>query len=239
LQYPDPSIKEIEVKLPKLENVQEGNLVNIPIKVINMGESIGSLQYGVFYDSSLLAFSSILLSEKAASWLSYTNPSQQVVEWGGYDASNNQKLIEENLDLATLQFIAKKPKNEWGKSPLYVVNKSAGDKNSKDLNMMPTDGVVQIMRVVNNSPKDFQDVICYPNPTTGITNLEFERKNVGFTEVVVMDAFGREVRTILSEIMPLGKFRYSVDLTGLSEGFYYLIISGEKENQATKVVKFQ
>ncbi len=239
LQYPDPSIKEIEVRLPKLENVQEGNLVNIPIKVINMGESIGSLQYGVFYDSSLLSFSSILLSEKAASWLSYTNPSQQVVEWGGYDASNNQKLIEENLDLATLQFIAKKPKNEWGKSPLYVVNKSAGDRNSKDLNMMPTDGVVQIMRVVNNSPKDFQDVICYPNPTTGITNLEFERKNVGFTEVVVMDAFGREVKTILSEIMPLGKFRYSVDLTGLSEGFYYLIISGEKENQATKVVKFQ
>ena len=103
--------------------------------------------------------------------------------------------------------------------------------------MIPTEGVVQIMRVVNNSPKDFQDILCYPNPTTGITNLEFERKNVGYTEVIVMDGFGKEVKSILAEIMPLGKYRYSIDLNGLSEGYYYLIISGEKENQATKVVK--
>ena len=239
LQYEDPSIKEIEVRLPKLNNIQEGNLVNIPIKVLNMGESIGSLQYGIFYDSALLSFSSILLSEKAASWLSYTNPSFQVVEWGGYDPTASQNLLQENMDLATLQFIAKKPKTEWGKSPLYVVNKSAGDKNSKDLNMLPTEGVVQIMRVVNVSPKDFQDVLCYPNPTTGMTNLEFEKKNVGYTEIVVMDAFGREVKTILADIVPVGKYRYSVDLKGMSEGFYYLVISGEKENQATKVVKFQ
>jgi len=239
LQYEDPSIKEIEVRLPKLNNIQEGNLVNIPIKVLNMGESVGSLQYGIFYDSSLLSFSSILLSEKAASWLSYTNPFSQVVEWGGYDPTASQNLVTENMDLATLQFIAKKPKTEWGKSPLYVVNKSAGDKNSKDLNMLPTEGVVQIMRVVNASPKDFQDVLCYPNPTTGITNLEFEKKNVGYTEIIVMDAFGREVKTVLADIVPVGKYRYSVDLKGLSEGFYYLVISGEKENQATKVVKFQ
>ena len=237
LYYEDPTIKEIEVRLPKLENVQEGNLVNIPIKVLNMGESVGSLQYGVFYDSSLLSFSSILLSEKAASWLSYTNPASQVVEWGGYDPTSSKNLVQENTDLATLQFIAKKPKTEWGKSPLYVVNKSAGDQNSKDLNMIPTEGVVQIMRVVNNSPKDFQDILCYPNPTTGITNLEFERKNVGYTEVIVMDGFGKEVKSILAEIMPLGKYRYSIDLNGLSEGYYFLIISGEKENQATKVVK--
>lgn len=239
LQYEDPSIKEIEVRLPKLNNIQEGNLVNIPIKVLNMGESVGSLQYGIFYDSALLSFSSILLSQKAASWLSYTNPSSQVVEWGGYDPTASQNLVTENMDLATLQFIAKKPKTEWGKSPLYVVNKSAGDKNSKDLNMLPTEGVVQIMRVVNASPKDFQDVLCYPNPTTGITNLEFEKKNVGYTEIIVMDAFGREVKTVLADIVPVGKYRYSVDLKGLSEGFYYLVISGEKENQATKVVKFQ
>lgn len=239
LEYEDPTIKEIEVRLPKLNNVQEGNLVNIPIKVLNMGQNIGSLQYGIFYDSSLLAFSSILLSEKAATWLSYTNPSSQVVEWGGYDPTLSQNLVNENIDLATLQFIAKKPKTEWGKSPLYVVNKSAGDENSKDLSMLPTEGVVQIMRVVNNSPRDFQGVLCYPNPTTGMTSLEFEKKNVGFTEIFVMDAFGREVKTIFSEIMPVGKYRYSIDLNGFSEGFYYLIISGERENQTTKVVKFQ
>lgn len=239
LEYEDPSIKEIEVRLPKLNNVQEGNLVNIPIKVLNMGQNIGSLQYGIFYDSALLSFSSILLSEKAASWLSYTNPSSQVVEWGGYDPTASQNLLTENMDLATLQFVAKKPKNEWGKSPLYVVNKSAGNENSKDLNMLPTEGVVQIMRVVNNSPRDFQGVLCYPNPTTGMTSLEFEKKNVGFTEIIVMDAFGKEIKTIFSEIMPVGKYRYSIDLNGFPEGFYYLIISGEKENQTTKVVKFQ
>ena len=236
LHYDDPSMKEIEVRLPKLGTVEEGNLVNIPLQVKNMGEKLGSLQYGIFYDTALLKFSSILVSEKASNWLSYTNPSDNVIEWGGYDPTNSTNLIDQETEVASMQFIAKKPKAEWGKSPLYVVRKSSGDEKCNDLVMSPTEGVVQIMRVVNTSPKDFDEILCYPNPTTGLTNLEFTRKTVGYTELVILDNTGALVEYVVSEIVPTGKYRYTVDLTTRAEGFYYLVVSSDRESDATKVV---
>jgi hypothetical protein len=236
LHYDDPSMKEIEVRLPKLGTVEEGNLVNIPLQVKNMGEKVGSLQYGIFYDTALLKFSSILVSEKASNWLSYTNPSDNVIEWGGYDPTNSTNLIDQETEVASMQFIARKPKAEWGKSPLYVVRKSSGDEKCNDLVMSPTEGVVQIMRVVNNSPKDFDEIVCYPNPTTGLTNLEFTRKTVGYTELVILDNTGALVEYVVSEIVPTGKYRYTVDLTTRAEGFYYLVVSSDRESDATKVV---
>jgi hypothetical protein len=236
LHYDDPSMKQIEVRLPKLGSVEEGNLVNIPLEVKNMGEKVGSLQYGIFYDTALLKFSSILVSEKASNWLSYTNPADNVIEWGGYDPTNSTNLIDQETEVASMQFIAKKPKAEWGKSPLYVVRKSSGDEKCNDLVMSPTEGVVQIMRVVNTSPKDFDEIVCYPNPTTGLTNLEFTRKTVGYTELVVLDNTGALVESVVAEIIPTGKYRYSIDLAGKAEGFYYLVVSSDRESDATKVV---
>jgi len=236
LHYDDPSMKEIEVRLPKLGTVEEGNLVNIPLQVKNMGEKVGSLQYGIFYDTTLLKFSSILVSEKASNWLSYTNPSDNVIEWGGYDPTNSTNLIDQETEVASMQFIARKPKAEWGKSPLYVVRKSSGDEKCNDLVMSPTEGVVQIMRVVNTSPKDFDEIVCYPNPTTGLINLEFTRKTVGYTELVILDNTGALVEYVVSEIVPTGKYRYTVDLTARAEGFYYLVVSSDRESDATKVV---
>ena len=236
LHYDDPSMKQIEVRLPRLGSVEEGNLVNIPLTVQNMGEKVGSLQYGIFYDTALLQFTSILVSEKASNWLSYTNPSDNVIEWGGYDPTASTNLVDKETELANMQFIAKKPKANWGKSPLYVVKKSSGDEKCNDLVMSPTEGVVEVMRVINTSPKDFDEITCYPNPTTGTTNLEFTRKTVGYTELVVLDNTGALVESVIAEVMPTGKYRYTVDLTGKSEGFYYLVISSNRESDATKVV---
>lgn len=235
LEYPGND-KSIEVRLPKFENIEEGNLVNVPLTVNNMGHQVGSLQFGVFYDPDLLSFSSIIVSEKASKWLSYTNPSDNVVEWGGYDPSQNQNLIQQENDFVTLQFIAQKPKNEWGISPLYVVNKSSGNQICQDLNMIPTEGVAEIVKMVNISPTDIEEVKCYPNPTSDQTNFEFKRKTFGFTELTVMNAQGQVIDKVFKENLPIGAYRYTVDLSGYTEGFYYLIVSSSKETDSTKVV---
>jgi hypothetical protein len=201
-----------------------------------MGHQVGSLQFGVFYDPDLLSFSSIIVSEKASKWLSYTNPSDNVVEWGGYDPSQNQNLIQQENDFVTLQFIAQKPKNEWGISPLYVVNKSSGNQICQDLNMIPTEGVAEIVKMVNISPTDIEEVKCYPNPTSDQTNFEFKRKTFGFTELTVMNAQGQVIDKVFKENLPIGAYRYTVDLSGYTEGFYYLIVSSSKETDSTKVV---
>ena len=44
------------------------------------------------------------------------------------------------------------------------------------------------------------------------------------------------VESVVAEIIPTGKYRYSIDLAGKAEGFYYLVVSSDRESDATKVV---
>jgi hypothetical protein len=53
----------------------------------------------------------------------------------------------------TLQFESKKPQNEWGKSPLYVQRKFAGNSLATDLNISPTDGIIQVFRMGNGTTR--------------------------------------------------------------------------------------
>jgi hypothetical protein len=235
LIYDNPDIQEIEVRLPKFTSVEEGNLVNIPIKVLNKGQKVGALQFGLFYDPDLLTFSNLMASEKAASWFSYFNPKDNVVEWGGFDPSFSKNLIDNEIDFITLQFVAQKPKEEWGKSPLYVVNKSAGDEKCRDLNMIPTEGVTQVLRVINGNPRQFDNLTCYPNPTTRTTNIEFTNTVVGKANLVVTDPYGRNLEVLLDENLPLGKFRYTLNMDLFSSGIYYVILTNGEGVSASKV----
>lgn len=235
LIYDNPIIQEIEVRLPKFTSAEEGNLVSIPIKVMNKNQKVGALQFGLFYDPDLLKFTNLIASEKAASWFSYFNPQNNVVEWGGFDPSFSKNLIDQELDFVTLQFIAQKPKNEWGKSPMYVVNKSAGDERCRDLNMIPTEGVTQVLRVINGNPLQFDNITCYPNPTTRTTNIEFTSNTVGKASLVVTDVYGRTVDVLLNDNLPTGKFRYTLNMDLLSNGLYYVILTSGEGVKATKV----
>jgi hypothetical protein len=235
LIYDNPNIQEIEVRGPKFTSVEEGNLVNIPIKVLNRDQKVGALQFGLFYDPDLLTFTNLIASEKAASWFSYFNPSNNVVEWGGFDPSFSKNLIDQETDFITLQFVAQKPKDQWGKSPMYVVNKSAGNEKCQDLNMIPTEGVTQVLRVVNRNPLQFNELACYPNPTTRTTNIEFTNNIVGKASLVVTDPHGRKVDVLLDDNLPIGKFRYTLNMDLLSNGIYYVILTSGEGVSATKV----
>ena len=50
--------------MPKV-NVEAGNLVNIPVKVLTNGKSLSALQLYLKYDDDLLEFKKVINSEKA------------------------------------------------------------------------------------------------------------------------------------------------------------------------------
>ena len=81
---------------------------------------VTGMQFRVFYDKDLLEFKGINTDEKPMTWLSFLNANDGVVEWGGIDMSNNKFNLKNNEQIITLQFLAKKPKDEWSVSPLYV-----------------------------------------------------------------------------------------------------------------------
>ena len=231
----DNVLETIEVNLPTLK-VDDGNLVNIPVRLKTGGIQVGALQLMVKYDTSLLEFKSVKNEIKSSLWLSYVNASENKVEWGGYDPTNNTNLFNDGELVYTLQFSAKKPQDQWNMSPLYVTRKFAGNKESLDLNISPTDGIVQVFKVGGHVYFG-KGLDAYPNPFTSNVILSFNNQNQGNVKLVITDMVGREIKTVFSDMTPSGKYTYDVDMSNFSDGMYLAVLKKEDETDVKKVLK--
>ena len=186
--------------------------------------------------SSDLEFKSVKNTEKMYKWTSYTNPSNGVVSWGGADLTNSN-LLNDGEEAFTLQFVAKKPQDQWGTAALWTGAKYVGDAGAKDMNIRPTNGVVEVKRVVNPVKiGNLQSILVFPNPTEGEIQFEFQVEKTGDVDIDVKDVVGREVIKILNTQMPDGKYTYVADLSELSDGFYFLSIKTISTTQQSKII---
>ena len=76
------TLETIEVNMPEI-TVEAGNLLNVPVKVLSSNVQVGSLQLALKYDPQLLEFKSIAATENISHWLSFVNPQDGTIEWGG------------------------------------------------------------------------------------------------------------------------------------------------------------
>lgn len=231
------NLQEIEINLPKL-NVEEGNLVNIPVKALVGSQSLGAFQLALKYDKTLLEFKGVKTNDKTISWLTFTNPNSGVIEWGGVDMSNKNN-ISDGDEIVVLQFLALKPKQDWGASPIYVTRKFVGNSIANDLKIKPTDGRVEIQKVqypLVNVGTDLADILIYPNPTTGMVAIQFNVPTNSNTTVYFVDVFGNKVVNIIDTKMPQGQYRYSADLTRLVGGSYIAVMECNGEIVKTKKI---
>jgi len=238
VEYDDPTLQTFEVNMPTL-SVAEGNLVNVPVKVLT-GVDLSSLQLALNYDQSLLEFKSLQTTEAVASWQTFFNPSNGTVEWGGYDPHNNQNLISNNDQVLNLQFIAKSPQTQWTVSPLYVSRKYAGNANSRDMNITPTEGRIEVRRVAapNVNIGELADMLVYPNPTANQITLVFNVKEEGQTNLGIRDVSGKLVAEVLpSQRFPEGQYSYNANLGYLPAGTYIAVLTTENGIISKRVIK--
>jgi hypothetical protein len=220
--YDDNTLNTIEVHYPNL-SVNEENLVEVPVSVKTNGQQLGSLQLAMNYDSNLLDFKGIRAESKIGSWISFMNPNDNVVEWGGYDPTLNTKLLNDNELAFTLQFISKQIQSDWGVSPLYVTRKHAGNTLARDLKITPTDGIVQIMRI-GNIGELTGEMMVYPNPVEDLVNVKFRVTENGSTWLGIYSIDGREIKVIINQSMPQGEYNYMASLGYLPSGEYIAVL---------------
>jgi hypothetical protein len=220
--YDDNSLNTIEVHYPNL-SVNEKNLVEVPVSVKTNGRQLGSLQLAMNYNSELLDFKGIKAESKIGSWISFMNPNDDVVEWGGYDPTLNTKLLNDNESVFTLQFISKQIQSDWSVSPLYVTRKYSGDSFAKDLKITPTDGIIQIIRV-GDIGELTGDMMVYPNPVEDLLNVKFRVKENGSTWLGIYSLDGREIKVIINQSMPEGEYTYMTSLGYLPTGEYIAVL---------------
>ena len=226
----DNVVDKIEVNMPKV-SVDQGNLVNIPVKVLTDGKQLGAFQLELKYDTALLEFKKIELTEKMMGWTSFTNPSNGVVAFGSADLKGGQ-LLNDGEQVMFLQFIAKKPQDEWGTAAIWTGPKFVGDVNAKDLNVTPAMGIVEVRRIQNFTViKGLEKLIVFPNPTQGEVVIEFKVEIDSEVELNVSNLIGQRVLEIIDQRMPAGNYKYLVKLDQLANGMY--IMSLQTSSTAT------
>jgi len=224
----------IEVNVPSL-TVDEGNLVKLPVKVFTGGNKVGALQLALKFDGELLEFKQVLNSEKSMNWMSFINPMDSIIEWGGYDRTNGDNLFIDGETVFTLTFLAKKPKDEWAQSPLYTTRKFVGAADCGDMNITPTNGLYQVKMIKGVSLKD-NEILVYPNPTNGEVTIKFNVPMDGNVTLSFVDGNGRVVSNILNEYMPSGNYTYRASLSGFAPGSYYTTMTSSTAISVNKTV---
>ena len=234
VQY-DNVTETIEINMPKVK-VDEGNLVNVPVKMLTNGKQLGALQLELKYDTALLEFKKIDLTEKMMNWTSYTNPSNGVVAFGAADLTN-KNLVNDGEQVFVIQFIAKKPQDEWGTAALWTGPKYVGGNDSRDINIAPAMGVIEVRRI--NKPvklSQLDNILVFPNPTEGEVMIQFRVEQESETEVLISDVVGRKVVEVINTKMPSGEYKYVINLTLLSNGFYLISVKTDTQISTSKII---
>ena len=230
----DFEVPSVEVNVPSL-SVQEGNLVKLPVKLFTGGQKVGSLQLGLKFDGSLLEFKELMNSQKSMNWMTFVNPMDSIVEWGGFDRTNGQNLFIDGETIFTIYFLAKKPQGEWGQSPLYTTRKFVGAEDCGDMGVTPTNGLYQVKMIGGVSLKE-NEIIVYPNPTTGEVTIKFNVPVDGNVNLSFSNSNGAIVKTILEEYMPSGNYTYTASLKGLATGTYYTVLTSSTAISVNKTI---
>ena len=233
VQY-DNVFETIEVNMPKVK-VDEGNLVNIPVKVLTNGVKLGAFQLELKYDTTLLTFAKIELTEKMMNWMSYTNPDKGVITFGSADLKGDN-LLNDGEQVMTVQFIAKKPQADWGTAAIWTGPKFVGGSDARDINVTPAMGIVEVKKIKQNTTvKGLEQLLVYPNPNQGEVIVSFKVQIDSDVTLDVSDLIGRKVLDILNAKMPMGDYKYLVNLDKLQNGMYILTFKTDTTIQSNKI----
>jgi len=225
VEYDFPT-QSIEVNVPHI-SVQAGNLVELPVTLKTNGIELSSLQFGLKYDDTLLQFKGVISSAGAMKWLTYINPNDSEVDWGGFDPTNNTNTLKDGDQVVTLQFIALQPQNLWEASPLYTTRKFAGNTYSSDLTLTPTNGILQVLKMEGGEILSGNNMEVYPNPYQDEVTITFKVEETTNATLSVYDLVGRKLVTILDTQIPDGIYNYTKNLGELKPGVYIVKLSVE------------
>jgi hypothetical protein len=225
VEYDFPT-QSIEVNVPHI-SVQAGNLVELPVTVNTNGIELSSLQFGVKYDDTLLEFKGVISSAGAMKWITYINPNDNEIDWGGFDPTNNTNTLKDGDQVVTLQFLALQPQNLWEASPLYTTRKFAGNTSSNDLTLTPTNGILQVLKMEGGEILNGNNMEVYPNPYQDEVTITFKVEETTNATLSVYDVVGRKLITILDTQIPNGVYNYTKDLGQLVPGVYVVKLTVE------------
>jgi hypothetical protein len=226
----------VSFDIPRL-TISNETEVTVPVTIVTNGVDVGSIQFGLVYDTELLEFKNIDVSEQVKAWTSYILVKGDHVEWGGYEASNKQDVIRSNAEVFNLTFKVKK--TGWTESPIRVVTKAVGNSKAEDVNINESnsDGKIVYMRAPIEF--DFDNLfIAYPVPFKDNLTVEtaplMTGENFG---VEIFNQLGQPVFGDSQNVYAGGTQRMYVDMSSQPKGVYFVRYKNGDKVSVKQVVK--
>jgi photosystem II stability/assembly factor-like uncharacterized protein len=100
--------------------------------------------------------------------------------------------------------------------------------------------IITSTKISNNEiPENFKLEQNYPNPFNPSTNIIYNLAKSGFVKIVVFDALGREVQTLVNENKPAGVYKTTFNALSVQSGvyFYKLMIGDYSDVKKMVVIK--
>jgi hypothetical protein len=105
------------------------------------------------------------------------------------------------------------------------------------MNITPAMGVIEVRRIKQPIKlNELENIFVFPNPTQGEVMIQFKVEQDSETEVIVSDMVGRKVMEVVNTKMPAGQYKYVVNLTQLSDGFYLVSVKTDTQLSTSKII---
>lgn len=104
----------------------------------------------------------------------------------------------------------------------------------------PTGNTIGINPISNEIPQNFSLGQNYPNPFNPSTKIRFTipRQNDNFEnlKLVIYDILGREIKTLLNDIVAAGFYEIDFDANELASGIYYYRLTADSFSDTKKMI---
>lgn len=121
-------------------------------------------------------------------------------------------------------------------SSAYQLSKFAFAVGDNGTTLKTTNGGVRVKNISSEVPKQFSLFQNYPNPFNPMTNIRFDLPKNGYVKLIVFDALGREVATLVNEKLSVGSYEVNWDVNGFPSGVYFYKLMTEDYYETKKMI---
>ena len=90
--------------------------------------------------------------------------------------------------------------------------------------------------MTGNVPRIFDLKQNYPNPFNPTTTVEFTLAKSGLTSMIIYNALGQKMKTIIDNDLKSGPHKLVIDMSEHSSGIYYYVLKQRNNRQIHKMV---
>ncbi|MBL7129689.1 MAG: carboxypeptidase regulatory-like domain-containing protein [Ignavibacteria bacterium] len=93
-----------------------------------------------------------------------------------------------------------------------------------------------IVKNENNIPAEFNLLQNYPNPFNPETTIGFDIPKSTFTQLIIFDALGREITTLVNEELNIGSYQTKWNAESYGSGIYYYQLVASDYTETRKMI---